>query len=235
MDQMGTDQAEAEAFLKKYQALPRVRKHLVQKAIADGNIDRAIAMLIESKELDRDRSGLVAEYSNQLIEIYLQVGDTDAMRGELRAYLERFGDRDLQHTAQYKSLIPAELWPAERDRLLALPTMQSSKAELLAREEMYPELLAWLLTARGEYLMDRYADKLVQLYPDEIRMFYLKQLRNQMNLADNRNRYREAAARLKHMTRYIGGKTAAQELANEWKNTYDRRRAMLDELKKAGY
>ena len=110
--------------------------------------------------------------------------------------------------------------------------MQVSKAELLDREKMYPELLAWLLTDRGGYLMDRYADKLVKRYPEEIRTFYLKQLRNQMNRADNRNRYRDTVARLKYLTKYIGGKTAAQELANEWKYTYDRRRAMLDELKK---
>ena len=113
--------------------------------------------------------------------------------------------------------------------------MQVSKAELLDREKMYPELLAWLLTDRGGYLMDRYADKLVKRYPEEIRTFYLKQLRNQMNRADNRNRYRDVANRLKYLTQYIGGKTAAQKLADEWKYTYDRRRAMLDELKKAGY
>ena len=235
MEQMDSDPADAEAFLKKHRVLPSVRKYLVQREISAGNINRAMDLLIESKELDQDKNGLVAEYSDQLIGLYQQAGNTDAMRRELWEYLEWFGDRDLQHTEQYKSLIPSEQWPAERDRLLALPSMQSSKAELLDREEMYPELLAWLLNDRGGYLMDRYADKLVKRYPEEIRTFYLKELRNQMNRADNRNRYRDTAARLKHLTKYIGGKTAAQELANEWKRTYDRRRAMLDELKKAGY
>ena len=235
MEQMDADPADAEAFLQKHRVLPSVRKYLVQREISAGNIDRAIALLIESKALDRNKIGLVAEYSDQLIELYQQAGNADAMRRELWEHLERFGDRDLQHAEQYKSLIPAEQWPAERDRLLAMPSMQSSKAELLDREEMYPELLDWLLNDRGGYLMERYADKLVKRYPEEIRTFYLNVLRNQMNRADNRNRYRDTAARLKHLTKYIGGKTAAQELANEWKHTFDRRRAMLDELKKAGY
>jgi len=235
MEQMDSDPVDAEAFLKKHRVLPSVRKYLVEPEISTGDIDRAIALLVESKELDQDKNGLVAEYSDQLIEIYQQAGNTDAMRRDLWEYLEWFGDRDLQHTEQYKPLIPAEQWPAERDRMLALPSMQSSKAELLDREEMYPELLTWLLNARGGYLMDRYADKLVKRYPEEIRTFYLEELRNQMNRADTRNRYRDTAARLKHLTKYIGGKTAAQELANEWKHTYDRRRAILDELKKAGY
>lgn len=235
MDQMEPNLSDAEAFLEKHRTLPVVRKYLVAKAITDGKTDRAISLLIESKQLDRDKCGLIADYSNQLIALYQKSGNTDALRQELREHLERFGDSKLAHVKLYKPLIPPEQWPAERARLLGLRSMQAAGAELLAWEEMYPELLNWIMKRGNAHLMDQYAGKLAALYPEEVRLFYLKQLQDQMECADNRSRYRDTANRLKYLTKYIGGKAAAQELADAWKHTYHRRRAMLEELKIAGY
>lgn len=51
----------------------------------------------------------------------------------------------------------------------------------------------------------------------------------------NRNEYHELVQYLKKIATYPNGKTKAQELADEWKREYQKRRAMMDEIKKAGF
>lgn len=51
----------------------------------------------------------------------------------------------------------------------------------------------------------------------------------------DRNAYKNLIERLKKKFMYSDGEEMARGLAEEWKQIYKRRSALLDELKKAGF
>ena len=84
-------------------------------------------------------------------------------------------------------------------------------------------------------IMDHFANTLKEKYPDEVLKFYLSCLRREMERASSRTEYAEQVQRLKNLEHLSGGKEAAVKLAEEWRAAYPRRRAMIEEMQKAGF
>ena len=91
---------------------------------------------------------------------------------------------------------------------------------------------------RLPYMTENLRELILQLnkpspnYPDD--QAYA-QKREDMKNASNQKRYAELVKRLKTLSGLRGGAEAAASLAQEWRAAYPRRRAMLEELKKAGF
>ena len=51
----------------------------------------------------------------------------------------------------------------------------------------------------------------------------------------NREHYQELARYLKKLRSYPGGAERAAQLAEDWRTQYSRRRAMMEELRNAGF
>ena len=107
--------------------------------------------------------------------------------------------------------------------------------ELMEQEGMYQRLLAYVLQSRSLPLMEKFFETLKREYPDETREFYVTCLRSKMDAASDRTAYAECAELLKKLSGIRGGQEAAAALADEWRKTYPRHRAMMDELKKHGF
>lgn len=72
-------------------------------------------------------------------------------------------------------------------------------------------------------------------FAEEIRDVFLAYLRKEMKQAGNRETYVRLIQRLKKMMDYPDGEAMARTLADEWRITYKRKSALMEELKKAGF
>ena len=62
-------------------------------------------MLRESKELDKDKCGLVSDYSQKLIDIYERTGDQVSYRKELLWNIFHCGQSDLERLMRLKKYV----------------------------------------------------------------------------------------------------------------------------------
>lgn len=111
----------------------------------------------------------------------------------------------------------------------------SRRHALMAEEKMYRKLLDELETDPSLYELLKYESLLKPIYPEELRDVLFEYLQRQMYFAHDRSTYADLIKRLKKMTAYPGGSEMTAAIANEWKTTYRRRSALLEELKHAGF
>ena len=82
-------------------------------------------------------------------------------------------------------------------------------------------------------MMVEVMDSLMKWNPEETTKCCCDCLNREMNFASDRNTYRNIFHRMALLKTYPGGQAAIDSLLTLWQETYPRRSAMLDEMKKA--
>ena len=102
-------------------------------------------------------------------------------------------------------------------------------------EELWERLLEAVIAAKRLSTLDRYEDALKKRYPDEVLEAYTRILMQNAAVVSNRKQYQELTRYLKKLRSYPGGAERTARLAEDWRTRYSRRRAMMEELDKAGF
>lgn len=231
----GAAPAEKDAFLKKHHKLSAVREIEITQAKRDRDWVTAIALLEESKAVDADKLGLVARYSEQLIEIYEALHDYAAMHKELNYYLFTFRQDDLNHVNKMKATLSPAEWEDMRNKLLNSQTMMYQAYPLLYQEGLYEQMMDIIEAHTDIHTLERYETLLKKEYPQRCIAVYEAHLHQAMKRASNRKAYWSVIQTLKKLKKYPEGKVCAQAIAEQWKQIYPRRTSMMDELNKAGF
>ena len=84
MASLGVDKTTIDQFWTQYRHLPFVREREINRLLDEKDYDSAIRLLRESKELDKRDDFQVRGYSQKMIDIYQQTGQTEPLREELR-------------------------------------------------------------------------------------------------------------------------------------------------------
>lgn len=235
MAALGMEQAAIDRFWAQYRHLPFVREREIELILDEKNYGGAVRLLKESKELDKGDDFRVRNYSQKLISIYQQTGQTEALREELRFQIFSCVQRDLTYIKLYRDIIPDEEWAVLLDQLLRHMTTRSLKYELLAFGEQY-ELLFLSIVQEGSFnRLRQYADILCRWSPEQVRDTYVRMLDGVMSRSSDRGMYRETVGYLQRVRQFPNGVETAKLLADSWRERFGRRKAMLDELYKAGY
>ena len=108
MERLGKSEEEQEQYFAQYHYLPRIREIKITQAKQSGDWDTALALLEESREIDKDLPGLVAKYSTQMIEIYERTDNREPLLKELRDYLYAFRQDDLVYVLKLKAMLTPE-------------------------------------------------------------------------------------------------------------------------------
>lgn len=235
MKQTAANKPEIEKYLAKYHHLPAVRNIEIEQAYKAQNWETALALLDESRVLDQDKIGLVAQYSARIMEIHEITNDAAAFMEELEHYLFAFRQDDLTYVDKMKAHLTPEAWNEMCSRLLESPTMTSQVYPLLEQEDMLEQLMERIVAHADIHALERYEAKLKKLFPEQCRNVYITYVRRAMAVASNRKAYWSVVQTLKKLRKYPEGKESAQRTADSWKQDYPRRTAMLDELRKAGF
>ncbi len=104
-------------------------------------------------------------------------------------------------------------------------------AAILEAENRLPELMALLQKAPSLDLLDRYFKLLAKHNKTEFVALYDQRVRKKMEQTSDRSGYRECCRYLNKLIK-LGGTENAEQVVKDWRETYPRRRAMLEELGK---
>lgn len=235
MERTGADKEQIQAYLSRFRKLPGVRQKEIGDCIAHGDEQKAIALLRESKKLDEKETGLVMQYSGQLAELYRKTGQTALYEQELRYLIFSCPNWNIEYVKQLKELTPTAQWPALFEQILRQPSMRGNIPALLAWDGQFQRLYELLLHTVWLEELDRYESVLRSWSLEKTRDLYLQCLDRAMSGAGDRSAYRKCVGYLRKLRAYPEGTAAVSRLAKTWRTTYPRRKAMLDELEKAGY
>ena len=222
-------------YKERYWKLPEIRKVVFDEYIAQEDWQKAIEILEESKKLDEDNYLFMARYCKNLIELYKKVGNKKAYRKELTEFIFDSCGSDLSLIYELKEDCTPEEWLSYREKILAGEMLRETKLELLEKEGMYEELWQEIFERAELYEIDRYEKVLKKIFPERMLDLYVDYIRKNQMKVSNREQYSDLIKYLKKVTLYSGGEKKAKEIAANWRDVFKRRRAMMDELNKAGF
>lgn len=235
MKELDYSKAEIREYQKKYKKFSEIRKMEVEEYLSEKKYEEAIAILKESKILDRDKVGLVAEYSQQLIHIYEKRNMQKEYGEELRYQVFECMQRNLDYIIKLKKLCCETEWEEQREKFLKSQTSSWVRYEFLVEEELFGRMIMEIKRNNSIHVLDQYEKVLKKYFPSEVRDLYIQYVKNRATRTLDRKAYKYLIYYLKKIKKYPDGKRISQEIADCWKRDYRRRTAMMDELEKAGF
>lgn len=235
MEELQYPSQEIRSYMKRFWFLSSVRKKEIQCLLSAGKIQEAIEVLKESKHLDKEYPGLAAEYSLELIQLYGQLKEKELHKKELAEHVLSFSQRNLDLILRLKQLCSTEEWEDYREKLLSASSCYWVQYDLMEAEKLYDRLLEAAAASMSIHILEQHENVLKEYNPEQVKKIYIQYVKRQADTVSDRKRYRMLAGYLKHLSAYPGGKEAADQIAQEWKITYRRRRAMMEELEKCGF
>lgn len=212
-----------------------IRKLEIEECLSEGKIAEAIHILKESKVLDKEYPGLVAEYSAKLIDLYDRKNQHKEYKEELIFQVFSCRQDNLDYVNKLKSACEPAEWETYREKILKERTGWIIKYPLLEAEGMYERLLQELVAENSISSLDKYEKVLKKKFPEQMRDAYIAYIRKQADIASDRKGYQYLMKYLKKIKTYPDGHEMAASIAAEWRAFYYRRPAMMDELRKVGF
>lgn len=235
MEELNYSKQEIKEYRQKYRNFSEIRKMEIQEDLVDRKYEEAIAVLKESKKMDADKTRLVAEYSQQLIQIYEKRNMQKEYAQELQYQVFECMQRDLEYIVKLKKLYSETEWEEQRKRFLQGKTSSWIRYEFLVEEELFEELLREIQKNQSVYVLDQYEKVLKKHLPNEVRDMYVQYVKSGAVRTSDRKAYKHLISYLKKITKYPNGKKIGRDIAKSWRQDYKRRPAMMDELRKAGF
>lgn len=219
---------------------PNFRKLLIEKALDTKDYSKAERLANDGVEKDKERSpGLADDWRRYLLKIYKAENRTEDMIRLARYFLlvgNRIDGRWEDCYRLLKSQIPGSQWREYVDGLMASISEDNHNSTAYERieflcvmDERWEELLGVLAQNKSfsrveraeKYLAKEHAAELASMY-EELILDYLE--------------YNVGRAHYQYVCRYIGRiiklgcRLKATALVDRLKNTYSKRRALLEEL-----
>lgn len=235
MDELDFPEPQLQEYIQKHWERSEVRKAAAKRAVRKGNIEKAIRILQESKNLDQQYAGLVAEYSQELIRLFERIGNKIEYRKELEFQIFSCSQSDFMYISMLKDHCEKDEWEIYRERILASPSCLRVRYSLMESEGMLERLLQEIVQVNSVHLLDRYENTLKANFPDQLRDAYAAYVNCNAATVSNRKEYNHLVQYLKKIRKYPGGYEITADIAKSWRIFYYRRSAMMDELSKAGF
>ena len=164
MEELSYSKQEIKEYRQKYRNFSEIRKMEIQEYLSDKKYEEAIAVLKESKKLDADKAGLVAEYSQQLIQIYEKRNMQNEYVQELQYQVFECMQRDLEYIVKLKKLCSETEWEEQREKFLQGKTSYWIRYEFLVEEELFERLLQEIQKNQSVHVLDQYEKVLKSIY-----------------------------------------------------------------------
>ena len=203
MKKLSRPKEEMDGFLARFTNYSDIRKLRIRQALDDGKTDEAIRLLKEGKSADRDKPGLVAEYSQWLMDLYERQGQRNELLAELEYHVFTLSSGGMEMLNRLKKACTPEQWTEYRERYLSGKRIH--KLELIESERLWERLIEAVTASERLFVLDRYETALKERYPDVMLGAYTRALMKEAAAASNRKQYQELTHYLKKVKHYPGG------------------------------
>lgn len=205
------------------------KERLARIELDYGNRDECITIYIELVNKEDGSPFNKSKYNRVLKNLYKDFGMQEQYEGQVEKLLYiDVGKDDIFE--EFKTLVPAEEWEQKRDRLFDdLEQKKRYPLSWYSSEKCYDRLMTGVEQS-SIFMLEHYEGDLCQRYPDRCLAMLVSHVESSVLRATQRKQYRDLADCLKWMHRYPGGKETARRLAENYREAYPRKRALLDEL-----
>ena len=229
------DEAVIEKFIAEHLHFPAIRQIAVTRAFEDGRFDTVKRLAQDGVRQAKEDGyrGSRHDWVDWLLRVALEESDTNAVREHAQdLYLT---GRRVAHYETLKNSYSVSEWPEQVDRIIC--GMRKTHgwyphgvvSEFLILEERWDDLLDLVrhaptfevLNAHREYLEPRFPPAMVEIYSHTVREMLIE--------TSERETYRRACQLLRRI-RSLGNYGRLDELIEEFREQYKRRRALLEEL-----
>lgn len=211
-------------FMEANLSNPTFRKFLIEKALSEKNYPRVEELTNEGiKQDEKNKPGLVADWKNYLLTMYLQQGDKEQIMRLARYFLLQSYSRHQPRQYYYdllKSLIPEEQWAAYVDGIIA-EICQENKygafqpvAEIYIWEKQWDKLLAWLRQYPHFYHIEQAEPYLKEMYPQELATLYRNAILYYLEWNVGRDHYQKCCQYIRRMIK-LDARPMATELITQ--------------------
>ncbi|MFC5630883.1 hypothetical protein [Streptococcus caledonicus] len=178
----------------------------------------------------------MSRHSERLMEIYDKQGRLEDYKEELRTYIWDYWNDNLDSLMLLKEVSTDQEWIEFREHYLN-DRGRLYRFELMNQEQLFGRLLEEILSSHFKRLdlIDCYEEGLKSYDPYRVRDVILDEIQHGMESVSVRDTYRYLISYLKVLEDYPDGKVISQKVATGWKKDYPRRKAMLEEFRKAGF
>lgn len=229
---------EVELFIEQNISNARIRRIEIEQAIKEENYNRAIQLSKDGiKNDEKEKPGLAKEWYDWLLKVAQAQNDKPKIIEYARFLLVDNFRNEQDYYQVLKNTVDDSSWHDFVEELVS--DIRASghwmNKELIRKiyiqEEWWPRLFELMkenlsldgLEREEEYLLDDYRGEFIQLYSKEICMF----------LANNMGRkYYQHACRYLRRMKKIGGGEQVKNLVKNFKEKYNKRKALMDELNK---
>lgn len=236
MKKLGATDDDVDKLRRQYWNFKNVREYFYSKAKQENDIEEQIHIIMESKIIDKDSEYRVHRYSEELIEIYHNLGDYDKEKKERYESYISYYEASIDEFRKYREMCTPDEWMVYRRNLIDSKKDIKKKCELLAEEKLLDELFEtiWNQTEKLK-LVNKYGFLLADNYSSEILNFYKNYVSKLAEVACNRSRYDELIGYLLRMRHYKYGNDLVISLCKDWSAIYHTRKVMVQELSKLIY
>lgn len=225
------------AFIEKYLEMNTVRKIRFDQMTESGRYDEALVLAREGIKIAnmQNHQGTVADWEESILGIYLKQGHVKNILLQAEKLLcESYygGDKYYQIVKQYTN--PSD-WTDTLERILGSfersSRFSSFAANVMVEHQMWKRLFAHCKKGNSIALtIEQYEPYLKPHFEKEILDIYREYVEEQA-LITHSNAYDNVARMLKRMRAFDGGNAIVNQLLQEYRNTYKRRKNMMAALK----
>lgn len=204
------------------------RRVIIQKAIADGQYEKALTLCLDGEQQDRQYAGLVKEWRELRYAVYEKSKDA---HGKKTLGMELLLAGDFEYFPKWKSMYKSHEWPAVLEGILEKTEINDRGGvyvKILIHEKLKPRLLEYC----KKYVTSiaSYYEYLLPEYKEDVGAIFIKLIKESAARADSRKAYQGVCGLIRHYKNACG--KAAYIIRDELAKTYAKRPAFLDELSK---
>lgn len=203
---------------------------LVNIELKYNNFEEAISIYNKLANEEDNRSFYHNKWHIKLKNLYKQLNNNEKYISELSIAVSKYiGDEDLWR--EYKSLFTEDEWKTESEKIFStIKTGNYSAYTWYNIEKRYDLIIAGLENVFNINILKKYEKYLKKLYPERILNILKKHTEYMAEIANKRSDYRDVAKMISWIQKYPHGNEEASILVDKFRDTYKRRRAMMEEL-----
>ncbi len=231
------DAEEVRKFMNDHIENPSIRKAAIKKAMADENFEEAIRLCKDGIEYNKKESpGLIKTWYDWLLKIAQAQNDREKIIEYARfLFIDNFS-AEQDYYQILKQEVEQNAW---NDFLEGMIKDISAKGnwrdkdllrQIYIREKWWDRLLLFLKEHPSLLNIEIDEKYLAKRYPQELVELYAANLVNYLNRNTGRKHYQTVCRYLRRMKK-LGGSEKVNELIEYFKETYPKRRALMEELR----
>lgn len=214
-----------------YWHYPKIREFWLMLSIEKHEYYKAIQILQDCATYDQNNPALILKEKRMLVDLYEKT-DSERYFAALKEMLFHEDPGDFDDYLRYKAICPNEDWPMYLKQLLKTPMEDKRLLDILYAEELYDLLLEKITTTNNNYYLDRIADELAKICPQQLANAYATIAWQKGRVARIEEEYQQVSLILIRMQKYPYGELFSQKVISRLQRYYPKKRALMKELAK---